>query len=461
LRQLKPRRNSKLNDCAILVALALLAGLLLLAALLTVHPAPRTDNVHYVLPTGSDSASGSSSQPWRTIQHAADVMASGGTVIVLAGDYPERVLVTRSGASGSPITFKAQGPVTMRGFTVEADYIALIGFDISNTADNWRDGWGIFLEGSNCTIEDNYVHFATRGGIAVWAAPGNYGNTSHCVVKNNRLYRNATAGIEVYGQDNLIEENEIWGTIQHHPLQATPPVGADADGMRFFGSGHTFRGNYIHDISLQDPENVNPHIDCFQTWSSSGYEPAHDVIFEQNRCENLNVGMYAFMLQGARDLTIRNNIIQAFAGVNTGGGGNRDLTIVNNVFAGDLSFSPDQHPAGIELENAPNVVVKNNVFYNFASHIIYTTGNSDQGLDVGYNCAYRSDGEAVSDSPYPHDLWNVDPNFVDPTASNFHLRGNSPLIDAGTNLSIVPDDYDGTHRPQGSAYDIGAFEKTP
>jgi hypothetical protein len=45
-------------------------------------------------------------------------------------------------------------------------------------------------------------------------------------------------GIEVDGRDNLVEGNEVWGTIQYHPNWHNPPSWVDADGMKFFGSGH-------------------------------------------------------------------------------------------------------------------------------------------------------------------------------------------------------------------------------
>jgi parallel beta-helix repeat protein len=419
---------------------------------------PIPEGIYSVSTSGNDSYPGTSDQPWRTIQKAASSVGPGSTVIVLPGDYPERVQVTRSGASGAPITFKAQGTVTMKGFTVDADYIALIGFDISDTPNDWADGWGIFLQGSHCLIEDNYVHYATRGGISIWASPGDYASTSHCIVRDNRLYRNATAGIELYGRDNLVEGNEIWRTIQYHPKWTNPPSTVDADGIRFFGSGHTIRGNYIHDINPQDPENVNPHIDCFQTWSDEHEEAAHDIVFEQNWCENLNEGKYAFMLEDAYNLTIRNNIIQAFAGVTTDGGGNSHLTIVNNVFASDLSFSGG---GGIGLGNCPDSTVENNIFYDIRGPAISVDGTSQRGLAVGYNAVYHSDGTAPPGSPYPNDLWNVDPLFVKPAQANFHLQSGSPLIDAGDDLASVTNDFDGTPRPQGAGYDIGAFERRP
>jgi hypothetical protein len=422
-----------------------------------------SSTIYYVSPNGNDSNPGTQLQSWRTIQKAANMMVAGDTVVVQSGEYDERVQIATSGASGAPITYQAQGTVTMKGFTVWADHITIQGFDITDTENAWDDGWGIFVQGSHCVLENNYVYFATRGGIKLFANDTDDPVTSNCVVLNNRLRRNAMAGIDVQGRNNLIEGNEIWRTIQYHPKWTNPPDWIDADGIKFFGSGHTIRSNYIHDIMLDDPENIDPHIDCFQTW---GDFAGQDILFEQNFCENLNEGMYAFMLGNAKNLTIRNNIIQAYGGINTGGGGNRDLTIVNNIFANDLSFQG--YPVGVALEDCPNTIVKNNILYDQPSHTISVTGNRN-GQEIDYNLAYRSDGlpsdcysinyECVNPAP-AHHLWNVDPLFVNPTSDDFHLREGSPAIDSGIALAEVTNDFDGNARPQGEGYDIGAFEYT-
>jgi hypothetical protein len=136
---------------------------------------------------GSDSNSGTSrQQAWKTIQKAANTVQSGKTVSVLAGNYSERVRVSQSGASGAPITFEAERGVSTNGFTVYASYISIIGFDISNTVDAWVDGWGIYVKGSNCVISDNYVHFATHGGIVLAHDAGN--RRGRAIACEQRLY---------------------------------------------------------------------------------------------------------------------------------------------------------------------------------------------------------------------------------------------------------------------------------
>jgi hypothetical protein len=52
----------------------------------------------------------------------------------------------------------------------------------------------------------------------------------------------------------------------------------------------------------------------------------------------------------------------------------------------------------------------------------------------------------------------VDPKLINLSANDFHLQKNSPLIDKGSPLTEVTNDFDGMIRPQGVGYDIGAYE---
>jgi hypothetical protein len=417
----------------------------------------------FVATEGSDTAGdGSQAKPWKTIQHAADTMKPGDALTVLAGKYDERVRVKTSGREGSPIVYAAEGKVTLKGFTVNASWITIKGFEITDTDDHWKEGVGIYVEGSHCVIEGNYVYFCTEAGIFLMAFDGKETGTADCVVRGNRLYKNPL-GIRVCGRNHLIEGNEIWYPIQHHPKSTRNGA---ADAINFFGSGHVFRKNYIHDLRYGVPEVKDAHIDCFQTWKGTNFEAAHDIVFEQNFCEALtsqatHENGHGFMLASAHHLTIRNNIVLAFAGINTGGGNTHDLTVVNNLFICDPSFLKpnfNHDPRGVGLENSPNATVMNNIFYNQPAHAIYVTGTSKEGLKAGHNLVYRPDGQKPRGSPNPDDLWQVDPQFVDPAKNDFHLREGSPAIDAGAVLAEVKDDYDGHPRPPEAKPDIGPFE---
>ncbi|NOH01896.1 MAG: DUF1565 domain-containing protein [Chloroflexi bacterium] len=422
--------------------------------------------IFYVSPNGNDGGSGAQTDPWRTIQHAANTVLPGSTVIVLEGVYLERVRISRSGASDARIIYSAQGTVEMQGFTVNAHFITIRGFNITNTPNDSTDGWGIWLKGRNCVIENNYIYNATRGGILLFVTPGKERSTRNCVVRNNRLYRNGFVGIEIRGRKNRVEGNEIWGTIQRHPKWTNPPSWADADGIRFHGSGHRIRRNYIHDIVYGIPENPNPHIDCFQTFSDGSYhEAASNVIIEQNLCENvqaqspMEVGK-AFMIENANTLTIRNNILRAYRVLQAINSSN--LRIVNNTFTNKLGLSTINSPSMITLKNTPYSIIKNNIFYDPLNKVIHFADTiSKQGIEIGDNNIYRSDGRLVRGKKYPGDLWNVNPLFVDAAAGDFRLQAGSRLIDKGAILTIVKSDYAGTARPQGSGYEIGAYEWAP
>lgn len=96
----------------------------------------------YVAPGGSDSNPGTEAQPWATLQHAADSVNPGDTVIVQPGIYPG-VRFSRSGTPGSPITFHGQpgavidapGPLNTNGDNLwirDGNHLILEGFEVTD-----------------------------------------------------------------------------------------------------------------------------------------------------------------------------------------------------------------------------------------------------------------------------------------------------------------------------------------
>src|SRR5207247_2297381 len=49
-------------------------------------------------------------------------------------------------------------------------------------------------------------------------------------------------------------------------------------------------------------------------------------------------------------------------------------------------------------------------------------------------------------------------NYTGDATGDYHLQSTSPAINNGTSTGAPSTDFDGITRPQGSAYDIGAYE---
>jgi parallel beta-helix repeat protein len=416
---------------------------------------PPVSGAFYVSTNGNDANAGTSSSPWKTIGKAASTLTAGQTVIVTAGTYAERVKITRSGTSGSVITFQGQGTVVTQGFNVAANYVKVAGFEMTNTpASGWSDranASGVYLAGSNNEISGNYIH--DLPGVGVFFISSSNNN----VVSGNRIAYAVECGIYINGSGNLVASNDI-----SHTRDVS---NSDADGVRFFGSNNTVRQNYIHALMLSDSPGYSPHIDAFQTWG-----PATNYVFEQNLIDKDPSQDQGFTIEGITTpvggIIIRNNVfISRGSGyesdVNIGDVGPvSNMTVIGNTMVA-INGSVDY--AIWCFQYLSGAVIKDNVIYNHGNsgspYVKVESGAS--GLDIGFNSIYTSNGQSPSGSAYSGDLWMVNPQLMNVSALDFHLKSTSPLIDRGINLSQLTNDYDGTARPVGSFDDIGAFEYHP
>ena len=149
---------------------------------------------------------------------------------------------------------------------MRASYVKISGFQITNTTTTEPGGYGVYVVGSNNVVSSNYVHDLYFEGIVVSGEGNpNSSTTAYNIVSGNRVVRASMAGIHVEGLYNTVYYNDISWTRQY-PTGGPRRSGADADGIRFFGFGHHLTSNNIHDIRYGTTENVDPHVDCFQTW---------------------------------------------------------------------------------------------------------------------------------------------------------------------------------------------------
>lgn len=159
----------------------------------------------------------------------------------------------------------------------------------------------------------------------------------------------------------------------------------------------------------------------------------------------------------ASDVTVRNNIFDGtdsspyFTAVHIGQRGVEPApsgnTLYNNtIYKSDL-LSGYTSCRGIDIDaTATGTEVRNNLA-SLPSAANETVLIRDNSADL------VSDHNLLTDTP-----GLADPDNVDFLKKDFSLLAGSPAIDQGVDVP-VRDDFDGTQRPQGGIYDIGAFER--
>jgi hypothetical protein len=338
-------------------------------------------------------------------------------------------------------------------FTISGNYVKLEGFTAAATdTGNWNGT--IHVSGTGNVIESCNVTNSTRRGIAL-------SNTSvSCTINNCTIYNAKSCGILVLGRNNLVTNNDISRT-RVGSLSDANGINIDGDGS---STGHKVSGNYIHDIL--NSETGGAHVDAIQTANEGGW--VTNVTIERNHiylwqeAGSSTVTSFGFMLRTANNWVIKNNLIEAWGGIHDSDGGTA-LKIYNNTFRSSLTWKNHYWGAGIHLTGGTGHEIKNNIFLDYdnasrgGNHIQIEGGAS---YTASNNLLWNSDSSTCSHSGYTPgagDLHETDPKFV----SNFtdlQLQSSSPAVDAGAIISGVIGDYDGNSRPQGSRFDIGAYE---
>jgi len=183
-----------------------------------------TASVYYVSPSGSDSAAGTKSAPWKTIAHAQSKAVAGDTVTFRGGTYAytgatsacgsqtdvvSAIALSKSGTSGSPISYVAysgENPVfdfsamkddcRIKGFNVTGSYITVKGLEIQGVPQNNNknhENWGVYNTGSYNTFDQLDLH--NHMGPGLFIKDGSYNLVVNCDSHDNYdLYTSNGAG---------------------------------------------------------------------------------------------------------------------------------------------------------------------------------------------------------------------------------------------------------------------------
>ena len=424
------RRFTATRPARIATVAAMNRILLSAVALAATATAARAATWH-VATTGNDSAAGSASAPWRTIQHASDLVAPGDTVVIHAGSYLG-FLVTTVATQAQPIVFIADGHVTIEG---------------SQTTD--RDA--VHIEGAAwVTIEGLEVIGATRAGISAL-------DCDHITVRGNKVDSNGRWGVfSSFCEDFTVENNEVSRSGTEHGIYASNS--ADHPVIR----GNTIWGNGMCGVHM------NGDISYGGDGVISGAVVENNVITDNGR-----LGGSGINGDGVADAVIRNNVLDGnhASGISLykedGGAPSTGNQVINNT----VRMASDARWA-INIQNGSGGnVLRNNVLLhpNVARGAVDACSEcltgmiSDRNVVVGRfsiggtvvdlaGWRTRTGGDAASFVATDAQL------FTDPAAGDLTLRAGSPAIDAGDATSAPTVDVTGTARPQGAGIDVGAYE---
>ncbi|MEH0153907.1 choice-of-anchor Q domain-containing protein [Limibacter armeniacum] len=419
---------------------------------------------------------GISGDPNDVRQDEVYINAQPGDVICLeAGDYPEFNIRNIEGSSSNPIRI------------INCGGIVRIGVDPWFHAFTILDSRYFTLSGSGSS---------DRFGIVM--PLGTY----------NRPISNAPSGLVISGlsSDYEIERLKIDNSLFAGMLIQSPPQCDYPDEWR---RNFNMRNVSIHDCEVTESEGEGLYIGYTGFQINCGEEVAYPHLFENlkvfnneirnsgwcgiqiNRADqNLDVHHNKVFNAGTANISpqnvgihigletsgnIHHNYINGTSGLGLEIKGIGGLKVFNNIIVNTGSDGIYCNDQNISTDRPPYQFI-NNTVVNTGRHGIYILRfhSSTNGNDAMINnlvCDTDADPQiristnsAVST---PIDNFNnhvgteiADGGFNAPLSGDYSLLESSPAIDNGFNSSSygITDDYTGTLRPQGEAYDIGAME---
>lgn len=436
-------------------------------------PSPGGGKAYYVSTGGSDGSPGTESQPWRTIQKAADTAVAGDTVYIKGGTYKERVIFDKNnGSSGKWILFRNysndvvvidgsstavsgrikgepwEGLIDIRG----RSYLSISGLQIKNS--KW---FGVYIGdghdgtySTNLVLRNNYIYNTFASGISV-----NY--TNGITIDRNEIVLANNAGKGVETQEMLSLAYRVDGfTISNNLIHdgGDPEYGGEGIDVKYGASNGKIYNNHVYNLS-----SVGIYVDAWDQY-------ARDIDVFNNLVHDINgacIGVSGEAGGIAERINIYNNIVyrSQLSGIlvpTYGSGPIRDVKIINNT-----SYNNAHGGIDIGYWDGPltNITVRNNIFSKSQSwQIRLKSASNIKNIVIDHNLidGFRGFRDGSFYETRGVDYVEGDPKFVDASNGDFHLQGSSPAIDKGSSSGAPGTDYDGRSRPRGSGYDIGAYE---
>ncbi len=414
----------------------------------------------------STNTAGTEASPFNTIQKAADRVAPGDIVYVMAGDYTGTgtniAQVQRTGLPDKWILFTpynndkprlVMGNNNWNGFNIlpAAAYIKIQGFEVLGNNPNLtltdaRQQPGA-CEGPSPAAAP--IAKFNGNGISISGRTGGNLRPHHVVINNNKVHDCAGAGISsIEGDYITIEDNSSYNNSWYTVY-----------GTSGFSIFNSWNSDNATETKIIVRRNISYGNILKIAWNIGGtgtnckFYDGNGIILDNNNAAKNPLGAYTgkFLLE--------NNIcyLNGGRGINVNYSDNA-IILNNTTYRNGVS---DGGPGvGIESEfiaqGANSVSVYNNIFSGRPGEKVTEVNASV--ITHNNNLTFEGTG-----TPYFSGNQNIvgqNPQFVDAANGNFQLMGTSPAINAGSSVSgqFAAKDILGIDRPQGSGVDIGAYE---
>jgi hypothetical protein len=386
---------------------------------------------YYVAKTGSDAVSCATSQnigtPKLTINSALGCLTTAGdNLFIRTGTYVESIIWTSipgQGTQANRITIAhyqnevvtmAPGPGACRGI---------------NLNKQWFTVDGINLYGGNMTV----AGCPSVGGGNLLETDG--GSGPGMTFRNMDIDHSPNSNM-LSGDQLTFENNRV-----HYTGWAAEQRGY-ANGANGIYAAEIWNSLIRHNVF---DDNMCFGLRVFNSFPST-HHAANDNIIEYNTAHTNGVGKglgggpnICSSLGGGFVIGDDNNVVRNNLSYNNNSRGmwvyaSQQLTRGTKFYHNTITLNP----YGLQTQpNTTGTVITNNIIVG------NTTANISDG-GTGTTFTTNKTTGAITDCTV--------------STVNFRLKAGAPCIDAGTTIDTVTSDFAGFPRPQGAAYDIGAYE---
>ncbi len=386
--------------------------------------------------------------PGTSVSTTFNSLSAGQTLCLHGGTYKEIVTLNKSGTSNSPLTIR-----NVPGETAVIDGSGLA----------VREGlFQIAVNVHNVVVDGLIVQNSSRFGIE---NQSHHNTIRNCIIKNthNSGLETSNLGEGTEMDFNVYDSNEITNTVLQNVNDAMGGGGWDSAINNYGGGagGHNlYVNNYVHDNwgegmtfydndiargnKFKDNWSVNMYVDGKQ-----GVLIEKNIAWDTEGSAQIRAGRRAIGIGFAdedsparsRNNTVRNNIlVNTSTGINFWNSGSSGTGLINDTIDNNTIVYARSAGIGFDGGSHSGTVVRDNLSVGPRPG-----GVSSSGISAAANLFTSSIGlpgeSTLSGNPNDYRL---------PASA-------TAAINKGVTTSAT-DDFFGTARPQGSAYDIGAIE---